>query len=194
MGNQSRFELRKTQEQQRMLPYYEAIKAILSTLPPHVLDLIDLPEDVINDVDMTRMDDDNVGRSAAMYGFFLSNMTLTPQDRIVAAQILCSTASNLLNETVLTKNNLDKIGALKNTTILSDIGGWFDEASGMPGLTGDAEREEVGRLDTYVEQYNKAIKDETMRWTESDVVGDDETPKTLSWWAKLIDVIPGINW
>lgn len=189
----SRFELRKLKEQEDMLPYYKAILAILSTIPPMVLDMIDLPSDVVRDVDDTRLDDDNMGRSAALYSFFLSNAEMTPQDRVVVGQILACAASNIFNENVLTKRGLDKIDALKNTSLFADIGEWFSTVSGTSFVTGDAEREEVSKLDKYIEQYDKTIKDQSLRWTSGGDISDDESATTSSYIKKILDLIPGID-
>lgn len=194
MGSAKREQLRQVEAQEKDLPYWKGNKAMMTIPPARSNDFLDMPDDVTNDIDVLRGGDDNIGTGVAVFGFHLTNnVTLTPMDKIVAAQILWATAANLLNDTVLTKNNLDKIGALKNTTIMSSIGSLGDETSGIPGLHGDAEREELDAIIKYVSMYNKDIKDETIRWTESDVAGDDEGPVTMKWWAKLLDYIPLIN-
>lgn len=187
----TRSEIRKQKQEMNQVPYYDAILAILSIIPPHVLDILDLPSDVIADIDDTRMDDDNTGRACAMYGFFISNMDLTAQDRLVCGQILGCAASNVMNETVLTKRNLDSIDALKNTAVLDTVREWFESTSGVPGLFGDAEREEIARLDAYISMYDKDLKDWGLRLIQNGTINDDETSTVPTLMDALFTNLPG---
>lgn len=162
---------------------------MLASLPTEELDLVSLPYDLKMDVMEAKTDDDYLGKGAAYAVASLSNAPLTDQDRLVVGQIFLIGGAKILSGGIVTKAVLDAANVLENRNVFSGMVDWISKYGNTPRRTGDAWAEELERIFTYVEQYDRDVKDTSIQWNKREGEGDIETPSDITPWLEWIPFV-----
>lgn len=185
---------RTLRKEERKAAMYHMALCMLAMIDDEVLDLMSMGPSIRGSINTIRAEeDDYAGCGAAFIALMISNYDLTDQDRLVVSQTLGVAAGCIATRKVVTKNVLDNEDVLTNTSILSSLGTWVSEAPSLSSLTGDALFEQGKDILYYIEQYNRAILDQSKSWTKGGTTNESEAPTTQDAINALLDLIPGVG-
>lgn len=182
---------RTLRNEERKAAIYHLAVCTLAVFDDDVLDLMGLTPTMRGMINNIRADeDDYAGCAAAFFGFMVTNYDLTDQDRLVVGQALAVASSCTLTQKVATKSVYDAADILLNQDILTSLGTWIESAPAPKILIGDAVFEQGKDLLTYMEQYNRAVLDQSQQYSKGGTNDDETAQGDKNFLEKIIDYIP----
>lgn len=174
----------------RQAAVYWAMICFFAAMSDADLALLELDGDIRSNIAKARSSDDFLGIAAAYAGSMLSNSDMTEQDRLVVGQALAIAGSRTLSGGVATKTVYDEANITENQTVWGNFLDWIGTTPKVTRLYGDAWWENVESIVKYTEQYNRDIKDATIKYTNSKETNETEGPDDTPLW---MDILPFVG-